>query len=207
MPVYLVACSLKAESGASSFLKRWIRYIKGPVDHVELSFVEEGRETYGFNITLQSKTPKFCSRDYSTIDKFYDVTWYELGGIDAVECERYCETQHGKGVMSVPAMMRSAMPFDGEAAAMAAADFVETRAVPRSLFAERAEGVTEEFCASATLKALKASCKVLGDVDPYKCTAFDVVVLAKTRLGAKESSRPTFVRTVDPEIPRSEDWY
>ena len=211
MTVYLVACTYKTHKSTPGyrvgFLKRWMTFIKGPVDHVELSFVEEGRETYGFNLTLLSKTKRFCARDYSTIDDLFDVVWYELPLVDQVECERYCERNNGRGAFSIMAMMRSAMPFDNEEMAKAFADFVENDAVPREFFdTDASEG--GDFCGSSTMKALKAAAPaLLADVDPRACTAFDVVVHAVQKLGARATPRPTFKKIVDPEIPRSENWY
>ena len=211
MPLFLVACKSKADPLASeSMVKRLVRFIKGPIDHVELSFVEEGRETYGLFITMHSKTVRFCSRDYSTIDKFYDVEWYELSNVDVLACEKYCADRQGRGIFSIWPMMRSAMPFDNETVIRAMSDFVETRAVPRAAFDRReVEEETQEFCASLTIKALQAGSELLKDVDPYKCTASDVVRLVLARFGGQLKPRPVFTKPAhaESEFVRSEDWY
>lgn len=179
--------------------------MKGPVDHVELAFVDEGRETYGFFILISTKTQKFEARTYDTIDKYYDVVWYLLPDIDRVACERYCESMHDRGTMSAVAMMRSAMPFENEEITKLFSGYVETRALPTDAFQTVGE---PEFCASSVMKALqRGASDKLKDVDPYQITAYDVVRIAQERLGAVAKPRPEFVKNVDPEIVRSENWY
>ena len=205
MPVYLLAGTRKKDgSWIESFLKRWVAFIKGPVDHIEISFVDVGRPVYGFTITMFSERQRFCAREYESMYESFDVTWYEVKTIDQVACERYAESKNKTGRISIMSAMRSGMPFDSDIANRTFADFMETSAMPPEALVE--EG--DEFCASSVMKALKTSTgDLLNDVDPYRCTANDVLQYAKRRLGAERVDEPKFVKNVDPEIVRSERWY
>jgi hypothetical protein len=181
MPVYLVVLR-KNRTDVPSLFESWGRYIKGPVDHIELAFVNPGRPVYAFSITYNSKTAKFGVRTYDEEKQNSKIEWWEIPGIDEKRCEMYCAAHAGQDRISLVMMAKSALPFDH--------DSVSSWIVPYvTELKEEWKGEDEvqnaAFCVTTTLNALKAATKKLDDVDAARCTANDALIYVIRRLGAK----------------------
>ncbi len=189
MPVYLVVSVLKPTRTLGLF-ESWCDYVKGPAGHVELAFVNPGRPVYGFGVTYKSETALFGLREYDPEHQRADFTWYELPGVNEKKCEKYCASRVGRDRISLSLMTKSAMPFENEWIARALIPLVSGVAQTPEGYRPDPPPETAAFCSTTTIRALQAGTDKFGDVDPTKCTANDVVVLAVRRLGAVKLDAP-----------------
>lgn len=216
MVLYMVAGRRKADPNLSlkdlwpdktNFFDLWAKFVKGPVEHVELCFVNPGRPAYGFFITRKTRTQRFQVRDFFNAErKFENLEWYEIRNINETACEMYCASMAGKSVMSMLKMIKSAMPIDSTDIAKMLIHSVETITTADPFDGEHTVATNAEFCSSSCLKALQAAGCDFKGVDLDRCTANDAVVLIVQRLGAIKKPKPTFEKFVDEDFVRSEDW-
>lgn len=214
MPVYLVASQKTKAENLWSWMEAWGRFIKGPVDHVELAFVNPGRPVYGYGITARSQTPKFGQRVYDEQKQDAKFVWYEIPGMDEKKCEVHCVSRVGKDRISLELMTQSAMPFESAGVASWVMRLVGD--LPADLKVEtKDDGLPPAFCSTTTIRALQAGFPTkLDDIeDPERYTANDVVVLVLRRLGAKRmDTNPTVAapkptgQEEDEDMIRSDRW-
>lgn len=189
MPVYLVVFQLQKNADPSrwSLLEAWGRFVKGPVDHVELAFVSPGRPVYGFGITAASKTTRFGQRVYDEAKQKARIAWYEVPDVDEKKCEAHCMQRAGRDRMSLWLMAKSAAPFESDRLARAIMGVVGDLGDQAPGPEGADDALPPAFCSTTTIRALQAGNPAkLADVrDPERHTANDVVALAVRRLGAR----------------------
>lgn len=190
MPVYVVVFTRSSDRQLGLF-EAWNMFIRGPVIHVEIAFVNTGRPVYGYSITYPSKVSKYGTRIYDEKRQKASIAWYEVPDVDEKKCETYCVTHAGKSRISMMKTIQSAMPFKSELVGDVLIP-ITTGVVEKdrpTLWQRLTQTSTPppengEYCATTTLKALKAGTTKLDDVDPDTCTGTDVVCLVVRRLGA-----------------------
>lgn len=195
MPVYLVVFTkLPSDTDSAKqpgLFEAWNLFIRGEVFHVELAFVNVARPVYGYSITYPSKVSRYGTRIYDEKRQKASITWYEVPDVDEKKCEAYCVKNVGKDKFSMMKTMQSAMPFKsewvGDVLIPITTGVVEKdRPTVWQRLTQPTVPLPENsaYCATTTLKALKAGTNKLDDVKEDTCTGTDVVCLVLRRLGA-----------------------
>ncbi len=160
------------------FWSDWVRAIKGPIDHLELAFVDSNEKITSFYITYGGKTAAYKPRNFHKwVEEYEAVYWYQLTDITLQEewvLREYCEKQAQRKIpISTLTMIRSAAPFSMyEWMTPYILPLIEPGVYETIVEPDRV--VKPHFCASLTVDALQQIGRYRG-VDPYRCTANDAL--------------------------------
>jgi hypothetical protein len=187
MPVFLVSFRDKKPYKTSGFMEEWGQFIRGPIAHVEIAFVQRGEPVRALMISYASETARFGVRTYANPDILYE--WYKLPGVNEQKMLQFCNERDGKDRMSMLKMVKSAMPIDNDDVARMALRLPAVGGISDPIEIERMIESTRalkegEFCATLSARAIQAGTNKLDDVDPSKLTATDVVAYIVRRLDA-----------------------